>query len=105
TYPTDVQEKVWDLTRFPNLIRQMAQAGPGNRAGLEAIAENYPEEIRAHIVSIGTEYHALIAGIYELNRGAEVAFATVVNDVPEASRPAFEHLLSQPEVLSMLTED
>lgn len=104
TEPREVQEQIWDLTRYPDLISELA-SGSHSQQNLEDLAGTYPEEIRESIIGVGSRHMQLLRQIHALDEEAAGTFEAVVMNYPAKTQEAYRHLVSLPEVLSLLTED
>jgi hypothetical protein len=104
-FPRETQEAVWDLSRYPGLVRQLVRESGGTRAGLEKVVKNHPEAIRDRAVQAGLDHFALLQQIDALDQAAESAFASTIRSYPPQTQAALRRLLDLPEVLSLLTEN
>ena len=104
SYPQEVQESVWDLTRYPNLLERLATADNSTKA-VDKILAKYPKIIHQRARQVATNSQALIMQVNEMNQSAANAFAAVVEKYPPKVQANLRQLLELPEVLTLLTEN
>lgn len=104
-YSKETQEMLWDITRYPGLIRQLVRESGGSKTGIEQVLTGYPEEIHDPAQRAGLGYFSALKQIDNLNQAAESAFETIISAYPVKTRTALHRLLELPEVLSLLTEN
>ncbi|MDZ4703721.1 MAG: hypothetical protein SH848_07315 [Saprospiraceae bacterium] len=104
-YSKETQEIVWDMTRYPGLVRRIARESGGSKAGIDRVLTGYPEEIHNKALRAGMDHFGVLKQIDELNQAAESAFETMISAYPTKTKAALHRLLELPEVLSLLTEN
>ena len=104
-YQRDVQEQLFEITRYPELIAQIVEGGPKSRAELEAIAALYPDETRAAALAAGSSHWKLVARVDALLRDEAAWLEARIAHLPEAKREAFRALVATPELLALLAEN
>jgi len=50
-YPKETQEAIWDLTRYPNLIKQLVNEGKPSASYINKILTDYPEAVHKRVNS------------------------------------------------------
>jgi len=100
----EVQEMLWDLSRYPNLIPRLVKVRDENPAELEKALINYPEIIHPRAKEAFKYDMELLIRIDELKLSAEQTFQDVLSSYPPDVRDLFIELIELPEVLSILTE-
>ncbi|MFT4759608.1 MAG: hypothetical protein ACI9XO_004929 [Paraglaciecola sp.] len=103
-YPQEVQEMVWDLTRYPGLLEQLVTSNLSGKSMNEILAA-YPSVIHPRAKQAATNNQALIAEINQLNRAASAAFTAILQQYPPTVQANLQKLLDLPEVLTLLTEN
>jgi hypothetical protein len=103
-FSQDDQEQLFELSRYPDLIEEIAQGGPKGRAELERIAARYPEDVREAAVRQGSDRHRVVSRMNGLLQDFDARFDGLVDDLSPADRDAFRSLLGTPELLSLLSE-
>lgn len=101
-YPRETQEKLWDLTRYPDLINRLA-AGAEPPEQLNRILADYPEEIRQTARMAQVDYYDLLHSMHKLMDQSESAFNSLIREYPPKAQTAFQQLVDLPEVLTLLT--
>jgi len=103
-YDQDIQDDLFQLTRYPALVAEIVEGGPKEVRELDVIAARYPEEIREPARSAREEHWKLVARVHALLAGEQAAFQELVADLPDVKQTAFLALLGTPEVLALLSE-
>ena len=104
-YSQDEQEMIWDLTRYPDLIPNMVEAGKHSRSALEKVLEAYPEVIHPRAEEAHRYHYDLLTHVVELEQAAELAFTTIIDKYPDHIQQSFRDLKELPEALSLLTDN
>ncbi|MBW2374170.1 MAG: DUF3300 domain-containing protein, partial [Deltaproteobacteria bacterium] len=105
SYQRDVQEQLFEITRYPELIAQIVEGGPKSSDELEAIAAPYPEEARAAALAAGSSHWKVLARIDALLRDEAAWLEERIAHLPEAKREAFRGLVATPELMALLAEN
>ncbi len=104
-YDRQVQEDLFELARYPELVAEIVEAGPKSQGQLEAIAVRYPDDVAAAAVRIGRDYWKVIARTDALLRDESAAFESSIAHLPERKRNAFRSLVAAPDLLALLAEN
>jgi hypothetical protein len=103
-YSQDDQEDLFELSRYPDLVEDIARGGPKSRGELERLAADYPEEVRAAAVRQGGERHSVVSRMHALLADFDGRFGDLIEDLPQAQQEAFRAMLRTPELLSLMVE-
>ncbi len=104
-FPRNTQEMIWDLTRYPNLIHQLAQTARGNEKALSEVLKEYPDVIHQRARQASLDFHPQLVQIQHLNQAADVAFQSLLMTYEPNTQAALRELISLPEVLTILTDN
>jgi len=104
-YPRDLQEQLFEITRYPELIARIVEGGSKSSDELEAIAAPYPEEARAAALAAGSSHWKVVARIDALLRDEASWLEARIAHLPEAKRQAFRALVATPELMALLAEN
>jgi hypothetical protein len=104
-YDREVQEDLYELARYPELVAEIVDGGPKSQAELDAVAFRYPNEAAAAAARSGREHWKLIARTDMLLRDENAGFEATIALLPERKRDAFRALVSAPDLLVMLAEN
>lgn len=99
-----VQEQIWDLVRYPELIQQLTQLAPGNEAALQERLSDYPEVIHASAASVFRNQYATLREVVAIQRAADGALEALLASYEAETQAHFRELIQLPEVVSLLTE-
>jgi hypothetical protein len=103
-YTKEEQEDIWNMSRYPGLITELAHANGTSDNTLNAIAANYPEDIRATAVKYGKSDQALLIRIDSLQTSTNTQFNQSISYYPADVQATFQRLLQYPEVLNLLND-
>ena len=101
-YPQEIQEEVWDLSRYPNLINTLVTTPESD---IDEAIEAYPKVIHKRAKKVVFENFTLLNRIDELDFIAESAYNSVISDYPEPVQDALNNLVGQPEILTILMDN
>lgn len=101
----DTQRALWDLTRYPGLVEDMASVGPRSESRLVKALDSHPEIIRVRAMEMYNQQYSAVSRIAALKQDSDSEFKKLVGQYDLESQEAFEHLLNKPEVLSLLTDN
>jgi hypothetical protein len=104
-YPRDVQEQLFEVTRYPELITRIVAGGPKSRDELQTIVAAYPEETRAAALAAANSHWKLLARIDVLLRDETAWLEARVAELPDVKREAYQALVATPELLALLAEN
>jgi hypothetical protein len=104
-YPREVQEQLFEITRYPELIAGIVEGGLKSGYELETISAPYPEETRAAALAAGSSHWKVLARIDALLRDESSWLEARIAHLPEAKREAFRALVATPELLALLAEN
>ncbi len=104
-YSKEVQQKVWDISRYDGLIAALIREDKMSKSELEKRVLVFPEEIRESAVDFALSHYELLVKINALNVNSVKAFESAIVEYPEQVRNSFQRLVKYPELVSILTED
>ena len=99
------QEAVWDLTRFPALVKALVAGDIKTKKQIRQILADYPEEIHETALKYGRVEYDLLAEVQRLNETAEEEFQDLMESYLPSTQKSYRTLVSHPEVMSLLAED
>ncbi|PSR08718.1 MAG: hypothetical protein C7N36_21480, partial [Bacteroidetes bacterium] len=103
--PRSTQEMIWDLTRYPGLIHQLATAPRSDERRVQQILKTYPEVIHERALTAYRGSPRLLQQTDELQQAADNAFQQVLSEYDPALQDNLRALLQLPEVLDLLTKN
>jgi len=104
-YPLTLQEKVWDLTRYPGLVATIVEGGPKMGIDFDVALQDFPPEILQRARELSYDHFPLLTEVHRLNRQWDGAYRELVANYPAVTRDALQQLVELPEVLSLLTDN
>lgn len=100
-YSRQQQEDLWDLTRYPDLVHQLAVSQSGS---MENIAEQYPPEIQDKIRQYAVGYTSVFHQMDDLYNTSAQQFSDLLKGYAPSAIHAFNDLVAMPEVLNILND-
>jgi len=105
SHPLNSQQILWDLTRYPGLVHQLANLRLGSDNTIEAVLDNYPNIIHKRAREASANHDLPLVMVDQLDQSAESAFKTILEEYPLAIQGSLQELTTLPEVLTILTEN
>jgi hypothetical protein len=104
-YNRTEQEKIYNLTRYPDLISELVYDHRKSQMEIDAIISHYPSEIRKTAKEEGLLNYDLLVQI-DQNRYSYLAnMDKMLIAYPRVTGNAFRNLIKQPEILSTLYDN
>lgn len=103
--PLDLQEAIWDLSRYEGLIPGLAGLPASDKSALNRLLQDYPEVIHKRARDSWQKTPSLIREAAFLMERAETSFAALFQTYPPETANAFHNLIEYPELLSLLHEE
>ncbi len=104
----DVQKKIYDLVRFPDLVGEICNSGEKRKeSALKDILDkgDYPESVRQNASFLNKHYFNTLNEINELTARSEANFTVLIAPYGTDIQKAAMELVGLPEVLSLLNEN
>ncbi len=103
-YDESLQKKLWEMTRYPNLVGFMGE-GKKDPQELLAYLQDYPNEIHTMVLELNGYNQPAVAELEALNAGTEAAYRQLLGDYPAEAQQALSVLVPLPDVLEILTDN
>jgi len=85
------------------LVEKLVAGGPKYQLEVQAIADDFPEEIRLTAMELGTSEYNTLVKIDDISKTADQAYDMLLEDCNSETRANINLLLEFPEVLHILT--
>ena len=102
TLSKEEQEKIWNLTRYDELISDLAAKLQMSQDEISAILVKYPDEIHQTVLEEIKNHYDLIVQIDKMNKSYGSDFELLMKDYPPEAVNAFREMIKMPEVLDIL---
>ncbi len=99
------QEKIWDLTRYPALIADIALGSRKSEAEINVLLPNYPAVIRQTALDEGLNNYDLLHQITVKNVHHQDNFEKILSSYPPVTANAYRDLIKRPEILNTLNDN
>ncbi len=104
--PEDDQNKLFNLSRFPELIEGICKGNVSkNAVEMDKLLVGYEKEIKEQAIFANQKYFRLLTSIHFLYFESQQAFEDLLNKYPIKTQEAFRELIKLPEILNALTEN
>jgi len=103
--PRKDQEKIYELTRYPTLMKKLVDDGKLSKKSIKEVSEGYPEDIQKIALDLGRKNYDQIKAIQSIHDWAEQQFERITRSLPLPAQTAFGKLIKTPEVLSTLSQN
>lgn len=104
-YEKNYQEKFYELTRYRVLLNELGSEDRKSKKEIEDLLISYPEDIHETATELGRNQHETLRKIVQLNQSAKKGMQEVLSGYPEDTRASVKALITNPEVLTTLTEN
>ena len=102
SFSKDEQEKLWNMTRYDNLISDLVSDHRKSETEINGILANYPDEIHKTALEEGIKNYDLLIQIDNMNKSYNSDFETMISTYPPDDINAFREIIKLPEVLQIL---
>lgn len=104
-YDMDSQSKIWELSRYPDLLTQMTTNGKLTKKEIKYITYGYPENIQDAALELGIKEHEMLTEINHINTSYQTSFERLISTYPEEVKTSYKTLLNLPEILEILSNN
>ncbi|MCP5468205.1 MAG: hypothetical protein H7A32_02935 [Deltaproteobacteria bacterium] len=104
-YSQNEQSKIWNIVRYPELVKEITQGGKKSSKTLKKIAKRYPSSVQKDILDTGRKHYNTLVKIDALYRETSRQANGIMINYPNSTQRAFRELLTYPEVISAMNED
>ena len=104
SYSKDEQQKIWNLTRYNDLISQLA-ATKGKKKKVEDVLKSFPADVHNDALEYAVNHKDLIASLDKMNKDFNAGFQNIVSGYSQDDQKAFREMLNTPEAFSLLSKN
>ncbi len=101
----DTQFGIYELSRYPDLIKELTISGKLKKAEIENIIIAYPQDIHEAALTYGRKQYNTLAAIDRLNEKNKHDFEALIAKYEEAFQSAIKRLIDTPEVLVTMADN
>ena len=102
-YNKDEQQKIWNLSRQPNLIHEIVAGEKKTKEELEVIAAKYPGEFNKIIMDEGKKHYEALIEIDKLQVNSQREFERILADYAPPAQKTYRSLINHPDILNTLS--
>jgi len=104
SYSREDQAKFYELSRYPDLIHQLASGPPQTLEQVKPTLANYPKEVNDAVAFLFPIHMAELTSMDKTYQSSQDALQQIIADVPNDAQADFKKVLSMPDVMSLLTD-
>ncbi len=105
SFSKEEQERIYNLTRYPELIHDLAIAHPGSEGELQTILVKFPEEIHKDARAEAFSNYDVLVQVDKQNQAAKRNFENILKGYPSDAANAYRDLILYPEVINTLYDN
>ena len=98
------QEKLYELSRYPALIKELGSSSLKSSNELKSILASYPEGIQKIVREVYPSQASELTKMNTLLEKSGESMQAIIQSLPEDAQLAFKKVLAQPDVLNLLTD-
>jgi len=102
TLSKEEQEKIWNLTRYDELISDLAAKPQISQDEIDTVLMKYPAEIHQTALEEIKNHYDMIVQIDKMNKSYGSDFELLMSGYPPEAVTAFREIIKMPEVLDIL---
>lgn len=99
------QKRLWEITRYPELISTLIENKDKSEQELEEILKRYPTKIQNTAIHFLKNNYSTLVQVEAIQKDFETKYKEVIKDFPNNVKDAYASLLSYPELITMLWEN
>ena len=104
-YPHDVQEKFYQVARFPDISAQLLALGRNHKDQAQTIIKTVPEGVQEAMTEVYDKHFEQLARIDKLYRSSQSAFDRITSRYPQQDKDALRQIVDKPDVMNLLTDN
>lgn len=101
----DTQFGIYELSRYPDLIKELTVQGKPKKSDVQNIILSYPEEIHEAALKYGRRQYKILSSIDHLNDKTKQDFETLISKYDDAYQSSIRRLIDTPEILSTMADN
>ena len=105
SYPRDVQEKFYEVARFPDLNSRLVNLGRDQSKKAEAIIEEAPEGVRPDMRDVYKDHFALLTRFDKLYKSLQTTFDRITSRYPADVKDALSKVVANPDIMNLLADN
>ena len=95
----DTQFGIYELSRYPDLVKELTIQGKLKKTDVENIILSYPEDIHEAALNYGRKQYKVLASIDRMNDKNKQDFETLIGKYDSNFQASMQRLIETPEVL------
>jgi hypothetical protein len=103
-YPREEQEKFYELSRYPDLVHQLATSSYTTFDQVKPMLDHYPKELAATVSALFPSHLKEIKSMDKTYQASQEAFEKINESLPSDVQTDFKKIVGMPDVMSLLTE-
>jgi hypothetical protein len=103
-FPRDTQEKFYDLSRYPDLVHQLAGSSYNTFEQVKPMLDHYPKELENTVSGLFPAHSKEIKAMDKTYQASQQAMDKIIESLPTEAQSDFKKVVSMPDVMNLLTE-
>ena len=103
-YPRQEQEKLYQVSRFPETISQLVITGKGNADRVKPYLKDFPEQLQTEILDVYNNHYDDLVKMDNIYQSSQGTMQLVTEKYPASVQDNFKKILTNPDVMSLLTD-
>ena len=105
SYRREDQEKLYEISRFPDLISEATRNGKIGQAEMKSLLKDFPTESQTRILQIYSTNYDDVVKMHALYQSSQDALQKIMASYPSSVQSDFKKVVDMPEVINLLTEN
>jgi hypothetical protein len=103
-YPRDEQEKFYELSRYPDLVHQLATSSHSTFDQVKPMLDHYPKELESTVRFLFPSRLKEIKSMDKTYQASQDGFDKIIESLPTDVQADFKKIIGMPDVMNLLTE-
>ena len=104
-YPRNMQEKFYQVARFPEIDAQLVKLGRDHKQQAGDIIKSAPEGVQEAMMDVYSNHYERLARIDKLYNSSQSAFDRITSRYTQEDKDAFRKIVDKPDVMNLLTDN
>jgi len=104
-YPRDVQEKLYDLSRYSELLNQLTDTGNAkSNDEVNSILASYPKEVANTVRDLYPSHFSDLKLMNKSYKQSDETLSSILDKLPSQTQDDFKKIIGMPDVMNILTD-
>ncbi len=103
-FSRDEQEKFYEISRYPELVHQLATSSYNSFDQVKPMLDHYPKELESTVSALFPSHQKEIKSMDRTYQTSQDGFDKIIESLPSDAQSDFKKVIGMPDVMSLLTE-